>query len=51
MQDFAPIAIVGAELSLPLSGIGSVDPSGRRYGCALIVVRLQTKTLGVINLE
>jgi glycosyltransferase involved in cell wall biosynthesis len=48
---FAPIAVVEVELSAPLPAIASTDADGLRYGSARLIVRLHTKTVGVVDVD
>jgi glycosyltransferase involved in cell wall biosynthesis/O-antigen/teichoic acid export membrane protein len=49
---FSPIAVAEAELSEPLTGISPIDDvTGLRRGGARVLVRLHSKSIGVIDLD
>lgn len=50
-DDFAPVALVEAELSGPLESVPTTDASGRAYCAAHVLVRLHTRPLAVLELE
>ena len=49
--DFAPVAIAEVELSAPLAAIPATDADGRRHRAARVLVRLHSRTLGLLELE
>jgi glycosyltransferase involved in cell wall biosynthesis len=46
----SPVAVVEVELTEPLASVPTVNPAGRRYRGAHIVVRLHSRPLGVVDI-
>jgi Glycosyl transferase family 2 len=50
-QEFQPIAVVEVELSAAIPALSPVGGDGVHYGGARLIVRLHTKTIGVVNID
>ena len=48
---FVPIAVAEVELSSPMPSISAIGEDGTRYGSARLIVRLHTKTVGVVDVD
>ena len=50
-HEFEPIAIAEVELSSRIPAISSTGDDGVRYGGARLIVRLHTKTVGIVDVD